>query len=953
DASATSAIGSPCNDGDPCTVNDVVTAGCGCAGTFLDTDNDGTCDTNDTDDDNDGIPDAQDNCPLQPNPVIQSIQVTDASCLGISNGSLSANVTGGTAPYIFTWSNGGTTPSLTGLAGGTYSLTVSDANGCNANSSATVGSGAGITLSLNVTDVACSGANNGSIAATPNGGTAPYSFLWSDGSNGASLDNLSTGTYSVTATDANGCNSSSTASVNAGPGISLSLDVDESGCGSTGGSISAVVSGSTVPLTYLWSNGSNNPSLTGLVTGTYSVTATDANGCSGTASASICANTGGSDCPILNLNIGDLCDDGNICTENDIVQPDCTCAGTIQDSDNDGTCDAIDLCPGPEPGSPCNDGNPNTVNDMVNSNCQCVGVQPNNGITLSCPPDIEVLVPNGSPGTIINFPAPLASSTCNGGGGCNPSPIAGFTLMGEFGGSLYYLSSTSKTWEDARLDCIAKGGQLAVITSAAENQFVANHLGYGNAAYIGLTDKNSEGNFTWTDGSALSYTNWEPGEPNNGNGFPENFVVMHGWTLGKWADYNVWVSKPYILEIVCNPVGGNGNGLVGTQTTGPASGAFFNIGQHTVSYQYTDNCGNQVSCSFNVNVIEETQQTGGCTQFVNLATGGQATQSSTRFGALPGRAIDGNTSGNFWGDFSVSHTEWEDNAWWEVDLGKKFDLKYVNIWNRTDCCQQFQSNFYVLVSDVPFTSANLNASINQPGVTAYYQGGQVGLPTTIATERSGRYVRVQLAGQAFLGMAEVQIFGCLSNNFNGGGTSNLIYFGANGTAPMEVALSWLQVSDQVISNYTIERSTEVEDFTPIIQLNKGKAEDHPTMYHDFDRNPYEGLNIYRLRVNFEDGSFLYSNADSVYFKPGSSFELFPNPTGTYVNLYLKRFREKEVDIVISNTLGQVLYQEHLESVEDAVYHVELPHHRFKDGLYLVSVVHRGRAASKRLVVARM
>lgn len=92
----------------------------------------------------------------------------------------------------------------------------------------------------------------------------------------------------------------------------------------------------------------------------------------------IAAICGGADfdCIDISANIGDSCDDGDICTEGETVQADCSCGGgTFMDSDNDGTCDGEDLCNGgPEPGSDCDDGNEATLNDVVDANCECNGV---------------------------------------------------------------------------------------------------------------------------------------------------------------------------------------------------------------------------------------------------------------------------------------------------------------------------------------------------------------------------------------------------------------------------------------------------------------------------------------------------------------------------------------------------------------------------------------------------
>jgi alpha-L-fucosidase 2 len=120
--------------------------------------------------------------------------------------------------------------------------------------------------------------------------------------------------------------------------------------------------------------------------------------------------------------------------------------------------------------------------------------------------------------------------------------------------------------------------------------------------------------------------------------------------------------------------------------------------------------------------------------------------------------VDGNTDGNF-SNNSVTHTQVENQAWWQVDLERVQSIGTISVWNRTDCCADALTNFYVFVSDEPFTSTDLVATQNQAGVSSYQVPGQGGTPTTVNANRTGRYVRVQLAGVERLSLAEVQVFG--------------------------------------------------------------------------------------------------------------------------------------------------------------------------------------------------
>lgn len=142
----------------------------------------------------------------------------------------------------------------------------------------------------------------------------------------------------------------------------------------------------------------------------------------------------------------------------------------------------------------------------------------------------------------------------------------------------------------------------------------------------------------------------------------------------------------------------------------------------------------------------------------NLSLGKRAEQSSVGWGGDPARAVDGNTSGNF-ANNSVSHTESQLAAWWQVDLGSSHTIQKVRIWNRTDCCAERLTRFYVLVSNSPFPPLDPRSVPTLPGVWSYYHEGEAGTPSEIPVRARGRYVRVQLAEANYLQLAEVEVIG--------------------------------------------------------------------------------------------------------------------------------------------------------------------------------------------------
>lgn len=148
----------------------------------------------------------------------------------------------------------------------------------------------------------------------------------------------------------------------------------------------------------------------------------------------------------------------------------------------------------------------------------------------------------------------------------------------------------------------------------------------------------------------------------------------------------------------------------------------------------------------------------------NVALNKAASQSSELLGAggIPrapaNLAVDGNTNGDFY-DGSVSNTDNDVNAWWQVDLGALFYIDSIKVWNRSDAVTDRLSNFYVLVSPVPFASTNLNSVLLEGSVTSFLISGPAGHPTSINTKKKGRYVRVQLAGTNYLNLSELQVLG--------------------------------------------------------------------------------------------------------------------------------------------------------------------------------------------------
>lgn len=250
------------------TYNVTVTSANGCAGTFSRT-----------------LTDApQINITATPTPV---------SCSGGATGSISVSVSGGTPGYTYNWGGGVTTQNRSGLAGGTYNLTVTDSRGCTATTSVVVAGATAISVTPTTTPVSCFGTSTGAISLAVSGGSGSYTYLWNDGTTTQNRTGIAAGTYAVTVTDANGCTQTATGISVTQPAAALAVTFAPTNVacnGASTGSITANVTGGTMPYTYDWTGtpaGDGTATISSLAAGTYAVTVTDNKGCTAVASVTI------------------------------------------------------------------------------------------------------------------------------------------------------------------------------------------------------------------------------------------------------------------------------------------------------------------------------------------------------------------------------------------------------------------------------------------------------------------------------------------------------------------------------------------------------------------------------------------------------------------------------------------------------------------------------------------
>ncbi len=224
--------------------------------------------------------------------VSASTSITNVTCFDGLNGVVNLLLNGGSTPYTINWSNGATTSGLIGVGAGNYNYSVTDAGGCTINGTASVTQPTQLIAQLTPVSASC-GIANGGVNVTVSGGSPAYSYFWSNNSFNQNLTNVSAGNYTLTVSDQNGCNATSSVAVDQTGQVLVSSIVTDASCGSSNGAVNITVTGAVAPVSYLWSNGAISQNIAGVVGGTYTVTVTSGNGCSGTATATV-GTSGGS-----------------------------------------------------------------------------------------------------------------------------------------------------------------------------------------------------------------------------------------------------------------------------------------------------------------------------------------------------------------------------------------------------------------------------------------------------------------------------------------------------------------------------------------------------------------------------------------------------------------------------------------------------------------------------------
>jgi hypothetical protein len=219
----------------------------------------------------------------QPNELFANPSYTDVSCYGINDGYAAVFPSGGNPPYIIEWLSGQNVSQLFNVPADTYSVNVTDNNGCYAYEMFQVNQPEQIVVDVLSTSATCGNSDGGATVNVMSGGIAPFSYQWSNNTYESSLTNVSSGVYNVTVTDFSGCSVEKFVLIEdqGAPVISLDYKDDVLCFGGSNGSVGVIVTSGIPPYNYLWSNSTINTNLSGVVADKYFLTVTDDLGCNG------------------------------------------------------------------------------------------------------------------------------------------------------------------------------------------------------------------------------------------------------------------------------------------------------------------------------------------------------------------------------------------------------------------------------------------------------------------------------------------------------------------------------------------------------------------------------------------------------------------------------------------------------------------------------------------------
>lgn len=546
-------------------------------------------------------------------------------------------------------------------------------------------------------------------------------------------------------------------------------------------------------------------------------------------------------------------------------------------------------------------------------------------LALDCPNDIIVNVAAGETSSHVSWNNPPGASTC---AVCASINIPGFLFLGEKTGHRYYAYLGGQvTWQEATDIALQRGGYLAAIGDATENDLLRKEFSsLFQTAWIGLNDQATEGDFVWSNGEAANFTNWE-------NGLIPTDDLLDFALLrndGFWSDDAAAATHGFILEVPCYQLD------ISTSNPTALNNLVFPLGNTTVSYEVSDNCGNTCLCDFEVQVVQN-QHVAPCSAvgdsdfgwIENVQTegfsnpsgddGGRGNFAGTVF-QLPdpgcilkltpgGPAVDNYMYWRIWADLNMDGDFFDDN---EV-LGS---LEGVG---EQDFC-------YDVLANLPTGPIGMRIAMSRWDYAA----------------ACGDY----LAGESEDYTVDF-VDSSLFNPSNCDWTFGMLQAEVE---ELKVKLSWLGNSNCDVKLFKVERSADDLLYEVAGEVQPAPGGQLPTLYEFEDRTPFYGHNYYRIRVVMEDSSEVVSNHVETDFNVDlDDVFIYPNPASTEAILHVYPYGGLPARIFIANANGQLVHDNHYDQLGNEPIRLDL--RGFAQGIYTLYIkVDEEREQVRRLVV---
>lgn len=888
--------------------------------------------------------------------LMVDVTTFDSRCAFACDGSANAIVTGGTAPYSYVWNTGGTTPTISPLGPGTYTVTVTDANGCMVIGTGVVSEPPPVLLTIDSQDPGCNNGNGGQISINSVGGVGPYTYLWNTGQTTSTINNLSTGTYIVNVTDANGC-VKDTMVVLAGGSVNLIVNSSDVTCGgSDDGTATAFASNGVAPYTYAWSNGMSGTFIGNLSPGDYSVTATDAGGC-----ASINTVTVGAGGTGLNLNF---------------TSSDESCGGG-----NDGTAGVT--ATGGSGNYTYNWSNGMSTGNISGLSAGSYSVTVNDGTGCSSTGSIVI-----NAGSAISANASATDASCNSLGNASANPTGGTAPYmyawsnGETTQSISNLSAGSYSVTITDADGCSSSTTVEVNEdqgleiSVTHNDIICLLVDYGAASVNVIAG--GPATYIWSTGATTSFvTSLNAGTysvtATNSNGCTaiESFTVTAPSSI---LEGNATITGQ-ISVAGANDGSATASGIGGTPgytylwSNGATTQSISNLGPGTYTVTITDSNGCTTTASVtlaqgpvpcnqdtNAGVVSSNQTFCGPgfdpTELIGTApTGGS--------GALTYLWMTSTTASAFGN--GGSYTGITGATGISYDPGPVYQTTYfVRCSWRAGCPEPIETNVVTITVDNPNLAEIIGGPTFCPGESIDFSTPDLGSGATYSWDfDSGLFSNTATPGTSsrrngsttYTGNNPNPVVKLTVNTPTCSGAMQVLKLSLRNDCPpviifksavngtKEVKLDWSSLLNDGNYRFEIQRSANGVDFSTIAEMNGMGDSDNMSYFSFMDKNPKRGEAHYRINVlRLNDGMTATSSIEKVQLIWGSeNVFVYPNPTQN--DFVVERFDtfNAEGAIEIINSRGQVVLRDII--AKDAV-RKELDLENLIAGVYVLRVTYK-------------